>query len=408
MPVNAPPCTQDDFSLASQKKETYLALLVLILTGLNMRPLLTSIGPLLPQLRQAGDMSFTSASLLTVLPVMAMGVLALAGGWIGRYISERKNVVLSLLLIAAGALLREIAPRSGLLLSSAIVGGIGIGIIQAVIPARIKRQFSKRTSQVMGVWSAALMGGGGLGAVLTPWLAGHSDVWYHALAWWAVPAIVAIAAWGFHRERPAPVRLATARSSHVRLHMTTRAWVLGLYFGLFNGGYASLITWLPPYYMQLGYGIQFSGNLLAIMIAGQTFGALLLPMLSRHQDRRGLLLCALVLQLIGFCGFIWLPRQLPLLWGTLCGIGLGGIFPLSLVLALDHASDPAIARRLVAFMQGIGFLIAAISPFLSGLMRSLSGDYLLGWAFHAGCIIGLMLLTRRFAPAAFPAEWQIK
>ena len=79
--------------------------------------------------------------------------------------------------------------------------------------------------------------------------------------------------------------------------------------------------------------------LLALMTVGQTGGALLLPVLARHEDRRKLLMLALALQLIGFCGFIWLPQQLPLAWAICCGIGLGGAFPLCLVLALDHAKQ---------------------------------------------------------------------
>lgn len=151
-----------------------LTLAVLVLTGINMRPLLTSIGPLLPDIRAASGMSYTTAALLTALPVIAMGVLALAAGWVDRYIGQKRSIALSLLIIAAGALLREIAPNSGLLLTSALAGGIGIGIIQAAIPAVIKHLFPRRTSLVMGLWSAALMGGGGLGAAFTPWLASHS------------------------------------------------------------------------------------------------------------------------------------------------------------------------------------------------------------------------------------------
>jgi CP family cyanate transporter-like MFS transporter len=52
---------------------------------------------------------------------------------------------------------------------------------------------------------------------------------------------------------------------------------------LINGGYASLIAWLPPYYIQSGDSAQFSGTLLALMTIGQTGGALLLPILA---DRR--------------------------------------------------------------------------------------------------------------------------
>jgi len=389
----------------SRQQQQMLMLLALVLIGLNMRPLLTSIGPLLPQLRQLSGMSFPLASLLTALPVVAMGVMALAGGKIDRYFSERNSVALSLLMIAAGALLRELTPRSSVLLTSALVGGIGIGLIQAVMPTVIKRLFNRRMPQVMGLWSAALMGGGGLGAALTPWLAERSAVWHHALAWWALPAIVALIGWWPQSKTlQTPARTAVA-AFLPRLHFSPRAWTLGLYFGLINGGYASLIAWLPPYYMQLGSSAQFSGSLLALMTLGQTLGALLLPMFARHQDRRRLLLLALLLQLIGFCGFIWLPMTMPVLWATVCGIGLGGAFPLCLVLALDHAPHPAIARRLVAFMQGIGFIVAGLAPYLSGLLRSLSGDYLLDWAFHAICVVVLMLLTLRFVPAHYPREW---
>ncbi len=156
-------------------QKTFTMLLVLVLIGLNMRPLLTSVGPLLPQLRQASGMSFSVAALLTALPVVTMGGLALAGSWLHQHVSERRSVAISLLLIAVGALMRELYPQSALLLSSALLGGVGIGIIQAVMPSVIKRRFQQRTPLVMGLWSAALMGGGGLGAALTPWLVQHSE-----------------------------------------------------------------------------------------------------------------------------------------------------------------------------------------------------------------------------------------
>ena len=163
-------------------QKTFTMLLVLVLIGLNMRPLLTSVGPLLPQLRQASGMSFSVAALLTALPVVTMGGLALAGSWLHQHVSERRSVAISLLLIAVGALMRELYPQSVLLLSSALLGGVGIGIIQAVMPSVIKRRFQQRTPLVMGLWSAALMGGGGLGAAITPWLVQHSETWYQTLA----------------------------------------------------------------------------------------------------------------------------------------------------------------------------------------------------------------------------------
>ncbi len=128
-----------------------------------------------------------------------------------------------------------------------------------------------------------------------------------------------------------------------------------------------------------------------------------MPAMARHQDRRKLLMLALALQLVGFCGFIWLPLQLPVLWAMVCGLGLGGAFPLCLLLALDHSAQPAIAGKLVAFMQGIGFIIAGLAPWFSGVLRSISGNYLMDWAFHALCVVGADDHNPAFCTSTFSA-----
>ena len=73
---------------------------------------------------------------------------------------------------------------------SAVLGGLGIGVIRAVMPGIIKHHFLKSMALVAGLWSAALMGGGGLGAAITPWLMSAGHDWHSALAgghcrrWW--------------------------------------------------------------------------------------------------------------------------------------------------------------------------------------------------------------------------------
>ncbi|EIR4972828.1 MFS transporter, partial [Shigella boydii] len=46
-----------------------------------------------------------------------------------------------------------------------------------------------------------------------------------------------------------------------------------------------------------------------------------------------------------------------------------------------------------------------LAPWFSGVLRSISGNYLMDWAFHALCVVGLMIITLRFAPARFPQLW---
>ncbi len=131
-----------------------------------------------------------------------------------------------------------------------------------------------------------------------------------------------------------------------------------------------------------------------------------MPAMARHQDRRKLLMLALVLQLVGFCGFIWLPLQLPVLWAMVCGLGLGGAFPLCLLLALDHSVQPAIAGKLVVRLCRESVLSSPGLPrgFLACCVVS-AANYLMDWAFHALCVVGLMIITLRFAPARFPQLW---
>nr|WP_162492778.1 cyanate transporter [Serratia rubidaea] len=213
-------------------------------------------------------------------------------------------------------------------------------------------------------------------------------------------ALAALAVWLWVSRglvRLAPVAAGQA-GSPLR---SPRARLLGVYFGLINGGYASLIAWLPPYYMQLGWQPQASGALLALMTLGQVLGALALPALARGHDRRQLLWVALTLQLVGFIGLIGWPLQTPWLWALLAGFGLGGAFPLCLVLALDHLPQPAAAGRLVAFMQGIGFLLAGAAPYVSGLLRDYSGGFLLDWQLHTLLVLLLMALTARFHPRSY-------
>ena len=59
-----------------------------LLIGFNLRPIMAAIGPLLEILQRDLGLSSTQAGLLTTLPVVLMGVCALAGPWLQRWVGE--------------------------------------------------------------------------------------------------------------------------------------------------------------------------------------------------------------------------------------------------------------------------------------------------------------------------------
>src|SRR3546814_9189419 len=61
---------------------------------------------------------------------------------------------------------------------------------------------------------------------------------------------------------------------------------------------------------------------------------------NRSQDKRLVLAVLLVLIIAGFCGLILSPDRFSLLWPCLLGLGIGGLFPMSLIVSLDHLDNP--------------------------------------------------------------------
>lgn len=373
---------------------------LLVALGLNLRPILSSISPLLGEIRAATGMSFQSSAWLTSLPVICMGLVALLGVRLEARLGERRGVALGLMLILLACLARLLIGQAPALLATALLGGAGVALIHALVPALIKRQFQQRVALAMGVYSASLMGGGGLAALLSPVVAGHFAHWQAGLGVWLLPAMAALLLW-------LCVPLGAARNPQLaasasRLWGNRRAWLLALYFGLINCGYMSMVAWLPAYYLQQGWSATQSGSLLAFMTIFQVLAALLMPALAqRSSDRRPLLGISLSAQAVGYVGLVLWPQQAPQVWVALIGFGLGACFALSLILTLDHRRDPRAAGQLAAFVQGVGFLINAVSPWMTGWLRELTGSFVSAWWVLTATVLGMLLLTRVFSPASY-------
>ncbi|WP_213301288.1 cyanate transporter [Paraburkholderia sacchari] len=383
----------------------------IVAIGLNLRPLLTSISPLMATIREATGLSFYGASLLTSLPVVAMGLGAFGTGMLARRLGETRGVALGLVAIAAACAARAFASTGGALMLTATAAGAGVAAIQALLPAVMKQRFAHRVPLAMGLFSASIMGGGGLGASLSPLAAHLGGSWHAGLAVWALPALGALALWiGLNRSAHASTRqaanpatsAAASAHTHVPVWRKRRAWTLGLHFGLVNGGYTSLVAWLPAYYQQHGASVAASGSLLAAMTVFQAVCALLLPLAAaRFTDRRPWLIAGLAAQLIGIAGLTAWPEAAPVLWVAFAGAGLGGTFSVSLVTALDHSGEHRIAASLVAFVQGLGFVIAAIAPVVAGRVRDLTGGFTGAWIMLAISISAMIVLTLAFSPRSY-------
>lgn len=388
---------------ASSRGRSAALLLLVVAVTLNLRPILTSIGPLLEEIRLGTGIGYQQAALLTALPVLCMGLVPLLQPWLRRWLSEQGALLLGLGAIGLACFWRLLLGSGPALIGSAVLAGLGVAFVQALMPGLVNRWFAQRLVLAMGVYSAALMSGGGLAAVLGPRVAEHFGHWQAGLGVWLLPVLVALLLLGLVGPK-LEAAAGTDTSGGGHFFGSRRAWLLAIYFGLINGGYTSMVAWLPAYYQEVGGSARGGGELVGLMTIFQVLGALGLPMLLRRfADRRPALWLALLAQLAGFSGLLLAPALSPGLWVGLIGFGLGACFSLSLTLTLEHLKDPRRAGGLAAFVQGIGFIITGLVPYLTGWLRDVSGDFQASWSLLTASVLLMLLVTARFAPRGYAA-----
>lgn len=386
-------------------------ILALVLVGLNLRPSMAAIGPLLTSIRSSIPLSYTMVSLLTMLPVLAMGLAMFRGAKLAARWGEHRAIAGALLVIGLASLARLYASSALDLILTAVVAGAGIAVIQSVMPGIIKSRFPNAIALLMGVYVTAIMGGAALSASVSPFISGWFGSWQPALAAWSALAAVALAAWYAIRgdivSFVAPQQ--SAGGSDKPFATRPRAWLLGIFFGLGTASYTCVLAWLPPFYVEQGWADTNAGLLLAYLTSMEVLSGLVVPALaSRSLDRRPVLLLVLVSVIAGFAGLILAPTVYPIVWAGLLGFGIGGLFPMSLIVAMDHMDAPRRAGELTAFVQGVGYLIAALSPLIAGFIKDVSSSFTQAWLLLALVSTGMIFMVGRFRPADYPKHFAIQ
>ncbi|WP_440058902.1 cyanate transporter [Pseudomonas fragariae (ex Marin et al. 2024)] len=372
-----------------------------LLVALNLRPSMAAVGPLLVAIRLDVPLGFGTASLLTMLPVMSMGLAMFFGMGIARYLGSYRSIMLSLALIGLATLARLFLDSAAELIFSAVLAGLGIALIQALMPALIKSRFKADVSLYMGLYVTAIMGGAALAASFSPLVMSSSGSWRVGLAVWSLLALLAMCFWFAQRHVLQSDASIAAGHRQTFFHMP-RAWMLGIFFGLGTASYTCVLAWLAPYYLENGWGEQGAGLLLGFLTLMEVVSGLLVPALAnRSRDKRVALVVLLILMMTGFAGLILMPQQLGLLWACLLGLGIGGLFPMSLIVSMDHCDDPQQAGSLTAFVQGVGYLIASLSPLLAGVIRDLTGSFAGAWWSLMALVVIMLLMVVRLDPRRY-------
>jgi len=347
------------------------------------------IGPIFSFLQEETKLSSAELGILSTLPVIMMGIASLLGGGFIKSVGEVKCITLGLLLIISTSITRYIDHNSISLILSAILGGSGIGLIQSTMPSYIKYYFPHNSNTLMSLFTTGIMAGAAIMAALaSPLLTkyGLSITLGSAL----LPAIVGILSWLFCTKK----EIIQKNQNNNSAQLPVKKWYLMIFFGIGTGTYTLVLAWLPPYYVENGWSADQSGYILGVLTITEVIsGFIISSFIHKINDKRILLSSVLSMILFGLLYFIILGANSAIIPIILLGLGIGALFPLSLIAALDYADSPQQAGSLLSFVQGGGYLIAALMPTVAGLIRDSFASLQYAWIVMAIGILALIFMT---------------
>jgi CP family cyanate transporter-like MFS transporter len=353
-----------------------LLAVAVVLTALNLRPAVTSVAPLLGDMRDELGTSATWAGGLTTIPGLCFAAAGLAAPRLAQRFGLGRVISMALVALTAGLAIRAV-DGPYVVIGATLLACAGIALVNVLIPVVIKGSFPARIGLMTGIYTAALQGGGALGSAVTPGLEEPLGGWRAALAAWAVVAVIALVAWlpASRHHRGAWATPATPTGERRSLLRSRLAWTVTLFFGCQAFLAYIVMGWLPQVFIDNGVGKVESGLLVGLVsLIGVPVALIISPLAARSQSQSGWIVALGVLGFGGVIGLLLAPAAAPFVWSVLVGVGMSA-FSLALTVIALRARNAADTAQLSGMAQGFGYLLAGTGPFLFGLLHDLSD----GW-----------------------------
>ncbi|QUM75564.1 CynX/NimT family MFS transporter [Moritella sp. 24] len=372
-----------------------LVIMSILLIASNLRGPITGIGPILEFISHDLALSATQAGMLTTLPLLAFALFSPLSSGLARKIGLEPSLMLALVAITSGIVIRSAGSTVTLFLGTCIIG-VGIAIGNVLLPSLLKRDFPKKVPTLTAIYVLIMGIGATISASTTIPLLNAADTfnvlvipnWAFALAGTIVLPIITMLVWLPQMKRHTKPTADTAEiDSHSYLWRSITAWQVTGFLALNSFIMYSFIAWLPSILVDNGYSNHQAGYIHGILqLASAAPAIILIPLMGKMKDKRGLSLAMTLLALVGITGLLTLP-QYAVLWVGLLGFSCGGGFILGLSFVGLRTHNAHQAAALSGMAQCMGYLFAASGPLLFGSLHEATGSWNIPLIITAGISI---------------------
>jgi MFS transporter, CP family, cyanate transporter len=370
---------------------TVLLVAGIVLIAMNLRPAVTTVGPLTEDIRSALGLSNAAMGLLTTLPILAFGALSFAVTPLALRWGLERVLGIGVALIGLGILIRSAGPTAAAFIGTTVAGA-GVAAGNVLLPGLVKQEFPDRSGPMTSLYVTVMVGTAGLASAVSVPLADDAGLgWRAALAFWALPAVVAVVVWVPQLGRSRVP--AGARAGAPLPWRSPLAWQVTLFMGLQSLIFFAAIAWLPDLLVSEGISKSTGGLMVGLLQVGGLTATIGMPVLAaRRRTQGGLVSISSIIGLGALVGLMVAPAELAALWALLLGLCTGSYLSLALTFIVMRAPDTAHTASLSGMAQGAGYTLAAIGPAGLGALHDLSGD----WTLPLLALIAVTLLTWLF------------
>jgi CP family cyanate transporter-like MFS transporter len=370
-------------------------LILLWLAGASLRITLLAIPPVLPLIHEDLQLSQGAVGALSGLPVLIFAFGAISGSLLLSRVGALRAIYTGLLLTALGGALRGVGPDPTILFTMTFVMGLGVAIMQPVMPVLVREWLPHRVGLATAVYVNGLLCGEIASAALTlPLILPLLDrSWELSLAFWSLPVVFTITLFAIAQavgKIAVPQALPRVRLRWWPDWRDRRMWRVGLILGCFTSMYFTSNAFLPDYLNQVMARPDLISPALTSLNVGQIpASAILITSADYFVGKRssyivtGILAAGSVVALLLTSSGAWVVFWAGAI-GFLAGFAL--ILTLSLPALLTSKGD---VHRFAAGVFVIGYAMAFLTPVISGTLWDLTE--LAGFAFAPLIVAGLLM-----------------
>lgn len=343
-----------------------------------LRPAITAVGPLIPDISATTGLSYASLGVLGSLPLLLFASVAPFGAVALRYGTPPVVARWVALILMLGIVVRSTVGVPGLWLGTVLLAG-AVAVGNVLVPVLVRRDYAQNAALASGVNALTVSGfaalGSGLAIVFTDW----TGDWRRTLLLWAIlPAAIAVV-WFARRDDPDESFLGAAPPGGAKRVSQLRspvAWAVTGYMGFQSVTFYLIITWMPSIELSRGVSVEASAlHLLVYQLWGAPFGLAVSWWL--HRTGRYVLVAVVtsVPMLIGAVGILVTDGS-ALLWLAIAAPGSAAALSVAFLLMAHHSADAREAAGLSAMVNAGGYLMAATGPFAAGLLHEWTSSWL--------------------------------